>query len=129
MATRTKPASKDTKPKTVAEYLAAAPADKRRALMSLRKTIRAAAPKAVEVLSYGLVGFKYNGKALVYLGYAKSHCALYGGTGRFVATHASELKAYDLSKGTIRFQPTKPLPARLVTRMVKARVAEIDGTA
>jgi len=123
-----KPPSKTTAPKTVAEYLAAAPRDKRVALMGLRKTIKAAAPKATESLSYGLVGFKYNGEALVYFGYARSHCALYGSTGRFVREHASELKAYDLSTGTIRFQPAKPLPARLVTKMVKARVAEIDRT-
>jgi uncharacterized protein YdhG (YjbR/CyaY superfamily) len=126
-ATRTtkKPAAK-TAP-TVDEYLAAAPTDKRAALLKVRRAIKAAAPKATEGMSYGLVGYKHNGKPLVYIGYAKTHCALYGSTGQFVKEHASELKAYDLSKGTIRFPADKPLPDRLVMKMVRARVAEIDA--
>ena len=118
---------KTTRPKTVAEYLAAAPKEKRAALTALRKTIKAAAPKATEGISYGIVGFKHNGKPLVYLGYAKAHCALYGSTGHFVDAHAAELKGYEVSKGTIRFPADKPVPARLVTKMVKARVAKIDA--
>lgn len=128
MATHTtkKPAAKTTPTKTVHDYLAAAPTDKRAALMKLRKTIKAAAPKATEGISYGIMGFKHNGKALVYLGYAKSHCALYGSTGRFVDAHAAELKAYDLSKGTIRFPADKPLPDRLVKKLIRARIVEIE---
>ena len=116
-------------PKTVTEYLAGAPKDKRAALMTLRKTIKAAAPKATESISYGIVGFKHNGKPVVYIGYAKDHCALYGSTGAFVNAHAAELKGYDLSKGTIRFTPDKPLPERLLTKMIRARVAEIEQAA
>ena len=89
--TTTKPAAATTPTTTVHDYLAAAPTDKRAALMKLRKTIKAAAPKATEGISYGIVGFKHNGKPLVYLGYAKAHCALYGSTSRFVDTHAAEL--------------------------------------
>ena len=94
--------------------------------MKLRKTIKAAAPKATEGISYGIVGFKHNGKPLVYFGYAKAHCALYGSTGRFIDAHAAELQAYDLSKGTIRFPANKPLPDALVRKLVKSRVAEIE---
>jgi len=128
MATRTtkKPAGK-MQTKTVADYLAAAPKDKRAALKKVRNAIKAAAPKATEGMSYGLVGFKHNGKRLVYLGYAKTHCALYGSTGQFVEAHAAELRAYDLSKGTIRFRADRPLPDRLVTKMIKARLAEIES--
>jgi len=128
MATRTakKPAGK-MHTKTVADYLAAAPKDKCAALLKVRKAIKAAAPKATAGMSYGLVGFKHNGKRLVYLGYAKTHCALYRSTGRFVEAHAAELKAYDLSTGTIRFRADRPLPDRLGTRMISARVAEIES--
>jgi uncharacterized protein YdhG (YjbR/CyaY superfamily) len=128
MATQTtkKPAAKITPTKTIHDYLAAAPKDKRAALMKLRKTIRAAAPKATEGISYGVVGFKHNGKPLVYFGYAKNHCALYGGGSSFIDAHAAELKAYKLSKGTIRFPADKPLPERLVTKIVNARIAAID---
>ena len=113
--------------KTIAEYLAGAPADKRAALKALRKTIKAAAPQAKESISYGIVGFKHNGRPVVYIGYTKDHCALYGSTGAFVNAHAAALKDYDLSKGTIRFSPEKQLPVRLLTKMIRARVAEIEG--
>ncbi len=113
--------------KTVDDYLAGAPKDKRAALIKLRKAIRAAAPNATEGLGYGMAVFKHrNGKPLVYLAYWKDHCALYG-TGRsFIDAHASELKAYDLSKGTIRFTVDKPFPDRLMTQIVKARLAEVE---
>jgi uncharacterized protein YdhG (YjbR/CyaY superfamily) len=125
MATPTtkKPAAKTTHTKTVDDYFAAAPKDQRAALMELRKTIKAAAPKATEVFGYGMAGFKQNGKTLVYLAYWKAHVALYGS----FDAHAAELKAYDQSgKGTIRFPADKPLPYALVTKMVKARIAEIE---
>jgi uncharacterized protein YdhG (YjbR/CyaY superfamily) len=124
--TRNKPAAKTKQPKTVDDYLAAAPKDKRAALINLRKTIKAAAPKAIESFSYGIVGFKHKGKPLAYFGYWKDHCSLYGmGNGVYDA-HAAELRAYDLTKGTIRFTADKPLPDRLVTKLVKARIAEIE---
>lgn len=120
-----KAAGKTTQTKIVDDYLAA-PKDKRAALMKLRKTIKAAAPNATESISYGIVGFKHNGKPLVYFGYWRAHCALYGTSSRFIEAHAAELKAYDLSKGTIRFPADKPLPDRLVTKIVKARIAEVE---
>lgn len=123
----TKPGARGLRSKTVAEYLRAAPADKRAALSKLRKIIKAAAPRATESISYGIVGFKHNGKALIYLGHAKDHCALYGSTGHFVATHRAELAGYVVSKGTIRFPAAKPPPSRLVTKMIKSRIAEIDA--
>lgn len=123
MAPRTakEPAAKPARTTTVKGYLAAAPKDKRAALMKLRKTIKAAAPKATEGLSYGIVGFKHEGKPVLYIGYAKDHCALYG-----IDTGTAELMGYDVSKGTVRFPADKPPPARLVTRIVKARLAEIE---
>ena len=107
----------------VERYYAAAPEAKRAALQKLRRTIKAAAPKATEGLSYGIVGFKLAGKPLAYYGYAKAHCGLYGIDG---STYAKELKAYEVSKGTIQFTPDKPLPDRLVTKMVRARAAAIE---
>jgi uncharacterized protein YdhG (YjbR/CyaY superfamily) len=127
MVTQTrKAAAKATAAKTVDEYVAAAPPDKRATLTRLRKTIKAAAPKASESLSYGIVGFKLNRKPVVYFGYWKAHYALYGMGSRVTDAHAAELKSYALSKGTIQFPANKPLPYRLVTKMVKARVAEIE---
>jgi uncharacterized protein YdhG (YjbR/CyaY superfamily) len=114
------------RPTTAAEYVAGAPPDKRAALNRLRRTIKAAAPGAIEGIGYGLVGYKYKGRPLVYVGYAKEHCALYGGA---LTSVTPQLRDYDVSKGTIRFQPAKPLPDRLVTRIVKDRMAEIERAA
>jgi uncharacterized protein YdhG (YjbR/CyaY superfamily) len=110
------------KPKTIDEYLAALSDDKRAALERLRKIIRAAAPGAEECISYQLPAFRLGGKWLVWIGAAANHCAIYG-VGR---ADADELKDYDISgRGTLRFQVDKPLPAPLVRKLVKARVAEI----
>jgi uncharacterized protein YdhG (YjbR/CyaY superfamily) len=115
-----------TKPKagTVDEYLAAVSADKRAALQRLRKTIKAAAPKAEEYFSYGLPAFRLDGVPLVAFGASAKHCALYPMNGSTVKAFAKELKPYETSKGTIRFTPDRPLPAALVRRLVKARIAE-----
>lgn len=125
MTTR-KPAAQAARGKTVEDYLIAAPKDKRATLTKLRKAIKGAAPTASESLSYGIVGFKLNRKAVVYFGYWKAHYALYGLGSRVTKAHAADLKHYLQSKGTIQFPADKPLPYGLVTRMVRARVAEIE---
>lgn len=112
------------KTKTFDDYLAALRKDNRTALEKLRKTIKAAAPKAEECISYGLAAFKLNGKPLVALGATESHCAFYLMSNSTVAAHADELEKYDTSTGTIRFPANKPLPAALVKKLVKARMAE-----
>src|SRR6187401_3282035 len=108
------------KPKTIDEYLAALSDDKRAALEKLRKTIRAAAPKAEECISYQLAAFRQNGM-LVAFGATANHCAFYLMSSSTVAANKDELKDYDTSKGTIRFQANKPLPTALVRKLVKAR--------
>jgi len=120
-----KTATKKSTPKTVAAYIAAAPTEQRVALEKLRKTIKAAAPKATERLSYGIVGFKQDGKNVAYFGSWKTHIALYGFGGSVIAAHAAELRPYVQSKGTIQFPADEPIPYRLVTKLVKARVAEL----
>jgi uncharacterized protein YdhG (YjbR/CyaY superfamily) len=114
------------KPATIDEYLAALPAAQRVALEKLRKTIRAAAPKAEECISYGIPAFRLN-RMLVGFGAAAKHCAFYPMSSATVAAHKEELKGFDTSKGTIRFQPEHPLPAALVRKLVKARIAENAG--
>ena len=108
-------------PKTIDEYLAALDADKRSALARLRKIIRAAAPGLEEGISYQLPAFRLDGKWFLWIGAAANHCAIYGAIG----TEKDELKDYDTSgKGTIRFKPDNPLPAALVRKLVKARIAK-----
>jgi len=115
------------KPQTIDEYLAALSDDKRAALEKLRKTIRAAAPKAEECISYQLPAFRLDGKMLVAFGATANHCAFYPMSSSTVEAHKTELKGYDTSKGTIRFQAGNPLPATLVRKLVKARISENAG--
>jgi uncharacterized protein YdhG (YjbR/CyaY superfamily) len=115
------------KPKNIDEYLAALSDDKRAALEKLRQTIRAAAPKAEECISYRLPAFRLNGRMLVAFGATAKHCAFYPMSAATVAAYQDELKDYATSKGTIRFPPEHPLPAALVRRLVKARIAENAG--
>jgi uncharacterized protein YdhG (YjbR/CyaY superfamily) len=114
------------KPKTIDEYLAGLNEAQRTTLEQLRKAIRAAAPKAEECISYGLAAFRQNGM-LVGFGATAKHCAFYLMSASTVAAHQEELKDYDTSKGTIRFPADQPLPASLVRRLVKARLAENGG--
>ena len=111
------------KPKTIDEYLAALSADKRAALEKLRKTIRAVAPEAEECISYQVAAFRQDG-ILVGFGVTAKHCAFHPMSSSTVEVHKGELKDYDTSKGTIRFQADKPLPVALVRKLVKARIAE-----
>ena len=112
--------------KSVDEFLAAVPPDKRAALLRLRATIRAAAPKATEGISYGVPMFKLGGKPLVSVGHGAGHCSFYVQSPAVMRAHAADLRAYETGKGSIRFPANRPLPAGLVTKLVKARIAEVD---
>ncbi len=111
------------RPETVDEYLAALSDDKRAALIRLRSAIRAAAPEAEECISYQMPAFRLHGRVLVWFGAATHHCSFFPGAFPIEACK-HDLKAYDTSKGTVRFPASKPLPATLVRKLVKARIAE-----
>jgi uncharacterized protein YdhG (YjbR/CyaY superfamily) len=115
------------KPKNFDEYLASISEEKRAALQRLRKTIRSAAPKSEEYISYGLAAFRLDGRPLVAFGATSSHCAFYPMSSSTVTDHKEELEGYDTSKGTIRFTVGKPLPAALVRKLVRARIAENEA--
>ena len=112
------------KPKTIDEYLANASAEQRAVLEKLRQTVHAAAPGAVEYIGYGLAGFKFNGRPLVYFGAWEKHCALYAASPAVQKKFQKELKGFEVSKGTIRFTTEKPLPTTLVKKLIKARIVE-----
>jgi len=116
-----------SKTTTIDEYLARVTPQQRSVLEKLRKAIHAAAPGAVEYIGYGLAGFKFNGRPLVYFGAWETHCALYAASPKTQRQFHKELKGFAVSKGTIRFTPDKPLPMTLVRKLVKARVTENAG--
>jgi uncharacterized protein YdhG (YjbR/CyaY superfamily) len=111
------------KPKTVDDYFARLSSDQRAALNKLRRAIKSAAPKAEECISYQMPAFRLDGRILVWLGARSNHCSFYPGAFPIEA-HKDELESYDTSKGTVRFPANKPLPATLVRKLVKARIAE-----
>ena len=110
---------------TVDEYLRRLTSDKRAALQQLRRTIKSAAPRAEECISYQLPAFRLDGRMLVWYGAGANHCSFYPGA--IVDAHKADLKNYDTSKGTIRFQPDAPLPATLVKKLVKACIARNEA--
>jgi uncharacterized protein YdhG (YjbR/CyaY superfamily) len=112
------------KPHTIDEYLAGLDAVSRAALRKVRRAIHAAAPRAEECISYGMPAFRLNGKLIAGFRAAASHCSFHPMSGATVATLRAELAKYDTSPGTIRFSPRAPLPAAIVRKLVKARIAE-----
>jgi uncharacterized protein YdhG (YjbR/CyaY superfamily) len=111
-------------PTDVEDYLAALPEDQGAALEKLRKTIRAAAPEATEMISYQMPTFKDHGRVLVYYAAFKDHCSLFPASEAVMKALGEELKPYFAGKGTLRFTPDKPIPAALVKKIVKARIEE-----
>ncbi|RPH71816.1 MAG: hypothetical protein EHM78_05720 [Myxococcaceae bacterium] len=109
---------------SVDDYLAGVSTGQRAALERLRRTIRSIAPTAEETINYGIPTFRLDGHDLVGFGASSRHCALYTLSGSIVAELADALSGFDTSKGTIRFQPDRPLPDTLVRKVVKARIAE-----
>jgi uncharacterized protein YdhG (YjbR/CyaY superfamily) len=118
-AKRTVPSSHET----VDDYLAAVPEPSRSTLQRVRAAIRSAVPaETTEVISYGIPAFNYN-RPLVWFAAFANHCSLFPGAS-VIKAFKNELKGYKTSQGTIHFPVNKPLPAALVKKMVKARLAE-----
>ncbi len=109
--------------KDIDEYLSALPVDVREMLQKLRETIKSVAPKAEEVISYAMPGFKYHGM-LVYFSAFKNHCSLFPANSSLIGKMNEELKPYRTAKGTIQFTVDRPLPSALVKKIVKARMQE-----
>ena len=108
---------------TVEEYLSLFSKEQRDALEKIRKVIKAAAPKAEEVISYGMPGYKQNG-TLVYFGGFKNHCSFFPASYAVIKQFAEELKNYKTSKGTVQFPLDKAIPSTVIKKMVLARIKE-----
>jgi len=112
--------------KTIDEYIEAFPTNVQNILEKMRKTIRKAAPEAIEVISYQMPTFKLNGKNLVHFAAFKNHIGFYPiPTG--IEAFKEELSQYKQGKGSVQFPIDKPIPYDLVEKVVKYRVKENLG--
>ncbi len=109
--------------KSVDEYLRSVPRDARRILEGIRRTIREAAPDAVETIGYRIPMYKYHGNLVSFAAFS-DHLSFFPMSLACMEGFEEELRRYDRSKGTIRFPVERPLPASFVRRIVKARMKE-----
>jgi uncharacterized protein YdhG (YjbR/CyaY superfamily) len=112
---------------TVDKYLAALPDDRRAVMAWLRETIRAAAPGAVELISYKMPAFKSHGTFLVSYDAYKKHYSLFPASEAVVEACGEALAPFLAGKGTISFRPDNLLPPELVTKIVQVRLAENEA--
>jgi uncharacterized protein YdhG (YjbR/CyaY superfamily) len=107
--------------KDIDAYLKTIPPGSRAVIQKLRRSIKAAAPKAEEGISYRIPVFKYHG-VLVYFAAFENHCSLFVPGKALLASFRSELRDFHTSGATIHFTPDHPLPTSLVRKIVKARI-------
>ena len=113
--------------KNIDEYLARVPEPARTTLKKVRAVIRSAVPpEATETISYRIPTFKYKGSLVAFAAFS-NHCSLFPMSGSVIEGFKKELKDFHTSKGTIQFPVDKPLPAALVKKLVKARVAQNEN--
>ena len=110
--------------KSVDEYIATHPPDVQAILRRVRSILRRALPGAEEVISYQIPTYKRDGAYVVYFAGWKRHYSLYPVTDRVVAALGDELAPYELSKGTVRFPLSRPVPVKLVERIAKLLAKE-----
>jgi uncharacterized protein YdhG (YjbR/CyaY superfamily) len=121
---KTKASSPKGTAKTIDEYLARVPEPARSTLNKVRAAIRSAAPaETTEAISYGIPTFKYKGPLVAFGAFAK-HCSLFPMGASVLNAFERELKDFRVSKGTLHFPVDKPMPATLVKKIVKARIAQ-----
>ncbi len=111
---------------TVDEYLAGQPEAVRPKLEQVRAAIRKAVPDAVEIIGYGMPGYKLNGKAMLYFAAFRNHYSLFAASGTFLSQLKDELAGYKVSKGGVQFPLDKPVPVKLITRIAKLRAAGLS---
>lgn len=114
-------------PKTVDEYLETFPPVTKTLLRKIRATIKATAPQAVEMISYGIAGYKYHGMLIYFAGFT-NHVSIYPAP-RGNELFKKELAGYKGGKGTVQFPIDKPLPSKLIKRIVQFRAKQNEEKA
>jgi uncharacterized protein YdhG (YjbR/CyaY superfamily) len=105
--------------KSIDEYIATHPENVQAILERVRGILRRALPGAEEVISYQIPALRLHGARVIYFAGWKQHYSLYPAGARLVAAFKDELAPYEISKGTIRFPLSEPVPVRLIGRIAK----------
>ena len=113
--------------KEVQAFLVTLPEDRRKALQHLRELTVKTCPAAVEGFGYGMPGYKYHGRPLIYFSSFKNHMSIFAVGYEGINRHRAELADYEVRAGTIHFQAAKPLPDKLAKTLIKERMADIDA--
>lgn len=111
--------------KTVQEYIASKAGASQAALKRVRSAIRKAIPAAEEAISYQIPVYKLNGVPVIYFAGWKEHFSIYPANQPLVAAFEADLARYKISKGTIRFPLSEPVPADLIERIARFRVTQL----
>ena len=111
--------------KSVDDYLASLPASTQQVLAQVRAAIRSALPEADEVISYQIPAYKLAGKAVIYFAGWKQHWSLYPVTAKLQAALGEEIAGCDVSKGTLKFPLSEPVPTALVEKIAHLRAQEL----
>jgi uncharacterized protein YdhG (YjbR/CyaY superfamily) len=108
------------------EYLADVTPASRALLQKLRSTIHGLVPGVEECISYRMPAFRYRGSVIAGFAATSKGCSYYPFSGATLRTLSDAVEAYEKTKSAIHFGPDKPLPATLVKKLLKTRIAEID---
>lgn len=111
---------------SVDQYIASQPETVQPALMQVRKAIRKAVPGVEETISYKMPAYKVHGERMLFFAGWKQHYSLYPATKSIVEAFRHELAPYPVSKGTIRFPLSEPVPVKLIGRIAKMRAKEVS---
>jgi len=108
----------------VDEYLRGVEEPKRRTLEALRRTILELVPDAEQVISYGIPAFRVEGRTIAGFAAFKNHLSYLPFSGSVLAQLADELKGFTMTKSALHFPVDRPLPKKLVSKLIEARLAE-----
>ena len=108
------------------EYLATVPDAQKAELERLRQLVRRAVPEAEEATSYGMPAFKYRKRPLLGVRASKNHLSVFPFSPEAIDAARDSLAGFDLSKGTVRFTPDKPIPESALEQRLRHRLSEIE---
>jgi uncharacterized protein YdhG (YjbR/CyaY superfamily) len=111
--------------KSVDEYIASHTGAVQRVLKRVRSAVRKAVPGAEEMLSYKIPTYKLNGRPVLYFAGWRQHYSIYPSNNHLVAAFKDELAPYEVSKGTIRFPLSEPVPVKLIESIARFRAKEV----